>query len=208
VEVVVFGLVAVVFLAIAGYAAWNAPARRARRLLAATPVTPVGALRPGERARVSGRVVLREVIESPLSGERCAAFHLKIEAKQGKNSWRTVVEDEQGAPFTVEDPSGTCFVDPRGTRLHLTFDRTGSTGTFDDPSPAEAAVFERYGVSSTTLLGFNRVLRLSEAVLAEDEAVTLLGVVEVVEVDGAPALTLVPDPEHGLVVTDHHSVTG
>ena len=198
--VVAVGMVGLV--AVLGGVWWFSAEQRARRLLASRPIQPVGPLRPGELARISGRVVLRSDTRSPFSDTPCAAFHLKIETRQGENSWRTVAEDDHSEPFDVVDDTGTCHVDPAGSKIFLTFDRKGASGTFDDPSTAEQAVLERYGVEGTSMLGLNRTLRYQEATLSADEEVTLLGRVAIVELDGEPVLTLVPDDEHGLVLTD------
>lgn len=181
---------------------WFSAEQKARRLLAAHPIRPIGELRPGELARVAGTVRVLGDTVGPLTRVSCAAYHVKIEEKHGKNSWRMQAEDQHAEPFDAEDGTGTLHVDPRGSKLFLTFDGEGRTGMFDNPSPAEAELLERYGVASTSLLGFNRVLRFQEALLSDGEHVTILGRVEIVEVGGAPVLTLVPDAEHGLVVTD------
>jgi hypothetical protein len=182
---------------------WNSPVQRAIRLLHSVPQTPVGSLRPGQRARISGRTLLRDALVAPFGGTRCAAFHMRIDEPQGKNSWRTLAKDEACVPFLVEDATGACFVDPRGTTLHLQFDPETQQGLFQEPGPNQRSVLEKHGIEVTNSLGFHRQLRFREAVLAEGETVSLLGVVEIIEIDGVPTLTLVPDPEHGLVLTDH-----
>jgi hypothetical protein len=201
-----FAIFAAVVLAF-GAMWWFSPDQRRRRLLSGTEVVSIASLRPGQRARITGRVAVQEGLRSPLSGTRCAAYQLHVEEHAGKNNWRSVATDDQCEPFAITDASGTCVVDPRGQHLLLTFDESANSGTFDDPTPAEAAVYERYGVKSTSILGLNRQLRIREATLAHDEAVTLLGLVDITEVGGVPTLSLVPDPEHGLVVSDHSDLT-
>jgi hypothetical protein len=147
--------------------------------------------------------VLRAALEAPLGGRRCAAFRVVVEEKHGKNGWRQLGEDAEATAFVLADGSGECHVDPRGHVPRLRFDGAGHTGLFDGPSAAEARVYERLGLSSTSFLGLNRTLRIREASLDEGETTSVLGRVEVVEVDGAPVLTLVADGELGLVVTDY-----
>ncbi len=202
-EFVTVGIFLVIAAVVVGYTWYNSEAQRTKRLLADHPPIPVAQLRPGELVRVRGHVVLRESLEAPLGGHRCAAYHVVVEEKHGKNSWREVGRESQATAFVIRDESGECFVDPRGHAPRLSFDGSGDSGTFDNPTPAEARVYERMGLSSTNVLGFNRQLRIKEASLDDGEQASVFGRAEIVEVDGAPALTIVADVEHGLVVTDY-----
>ncbi len=204
-QILLFFVFLAVMLAIVGYQAWNAPAAVARRKLRAVEAAPIGGLRPGQRVKVTGSVVLRSALSSPFRESRCAYWAATVEEKAGKNSWRTVVDQWEGAAFWIEDPSGRVYVDPGGDKLALATTRAGASGTFDDPGPDEARALERLGLESTNFFGLNRQLRYAEASLDDGELVAVLGEVAVVEVDGEPALALVSGAGE-LVVSDAEDV--
>lgn len=184
---------------------WSSGPQVARRRLRAVQVRPAASLRPGEVVKVSGRVALREALESPLRGAACAHWSAQIREKVGKNSWKVRAELSESRPFWLEDASGRVYVDLRSESLSLQTARQGASGLLDDPGPREQALLERAGMAAVGSIGFNRVLGYHEASLDEGERVAVLGVAAVVEVDGEPALAIVPGPE-GLVVSDRADV--
>lgn len=186
----------------AAYSWWNAPHRIAARKLKALPASPIQALRPGGTAKVTGRVVLQATLEAPISGKACAYWQIAIREKIGKNNYTTVSDEWEGTAFSIDDGTGAVHIDPRGTKLALSTTMAGRSGTFDDPSGAEALYLERIGVSATTMLGLNRALQFHESSLHDGEQVSAMGTVEITVVDGEPVLTLVPGVDGELVISD------
>ncbi|MEZ4236326.1 MAG: hypothetical protein R3F59_09225 [Myxococcota bacterium] len=197
--VLVFGIIGAVF-GFAFFAWWSSAPQVAKRTLRAMPEQPIGQLRPGQRVKVRGRVVVREALESPFHGWRCAYWQVKVEEKRGKH-WHDRAVQHEGRAFFLEDATGRVYVDPAGDRLPLDLDRAGGSGTFDDPTPREEAALVELGIDPTTMLGFNRLLRFHEASLDEGEEVCAAGEVALLEVDGEPVLALVPGQD-GLIVSD------
>jgi hypothetical protein len=87
-------------------------------------VNPISTLprRRGAPVVVRGRVVPRDLIDSPLSGERCVYYRYLVEewraasaipeALGGGGLWFAVEGDEAICEFYVEDPSGRALVLP------------------------------------------------------------------------------------------------
>ena len=83
-------------------------------------VDPAASLRhrAGERVTVRGRVVPREPIVSPLSGERCVYYRYLVEEWRassvpmgtGGGLWVAVERDEAICEFYLEDESGRALV--------------------------------------------------------------------------------------------------
>jgi hypothetical protein len=192
---------------VVAYQLWYAPAAVAERALRAMPATSASGLRPGERVKVTGRIVLRAKLTSPFGGSTCAYWLATVEEKAGKDSWRTLVERWEGRGFWVDDGTERVWVDPDGEKLPLRRESAGRSGTFDDPSSREAQALAELGVDPTGLLGFNRTLRFHESSLDEDERVSVAGVVKLTEIDGVPALSLVGG-EEGLLVSDALDIHG
>lgn len=189
-------------LGVAGYGWWNAPHRVAARKLKAVPAVAIRGLQPGQTVKVTGKVVLQVPLEAPISGQSCAYWQVTVREKVGKNNYHTVSEQWEGTAFTIDDGTGTVHVDPRGTKLALASTVAGRSGTFDDPSGAEALYLDRIGVSATSMLGLNRTLQFHESSLHDGEQVSVMGAVEIAVVDGEPVLTLVHDGNGELVVSD------
>lgn len=79
-------------------------------------------VRLGRRAVVRGRVVARDLIESPLSGERCVYYRYSLEEWRrssvpigfgSEGFWVLVERDEAIAEFYVQDETGRAVVFPK-----------------------------------------------------------------------------------------------
>lgn len=92
-----------------------------RRLFSRKP-SPIAALarRRGARVVVRGRVVPRDLIDSPHSGERCVYYHYLLEELRGPAVtfpgagpvWTVIGGDEAICEFYVEDDSGRALIVP------------------------------------------------------------------------------------------------
>ncbi|HNC98862.1 MAG TPA: GIDE domain-containing protein, partial [Myxococcota bacterium] len=165
-------------------------------------------LRQGMRARVRGTIAGSDgLLTAPLSGRRVAWYRATVSEhrKHGKRShWHTIIEEERGQDFLLQDATGQCKIRMDRARVASNTDAATRSGTFDDPSPDEQAFLDRYRRSSTGLFGLNRQLRYAEQVLEEGEAVTVLGRVTDTGADsfGPSVAELGADPELGLLVSD------
>jgi hypothetical protein len=198
--VVVGGIVAI------GFGSWwFGAAQVAKRKLRAVPVQPISGLRPGERVKVSGRVVLeRRRLKSPFRGVPCAYWAAKVREKTGKH-YHDRAEQWESVPFWLDDGTGKVRIDPGGRKLPLPYEDVGRSGTFDDPTPEEQDALARLGLTSENWLGMNRQYRFEEASLDDDEQVAVIGEVVIEEIDGEPVLTLTEGAE-GLVISDAFGV--
>jgi hypothetical protein len=74
---------------------------------------PIAELRPGYTATVRGRVVARDLMESPLTGDRCVYYHYTVEQWRrsgvvgaGDGFWHVADRDEAILEFYIQDRDG------------------------------------------------------------------------------------------------------
>jgi hypothetical protein len=87
------------------------------------------ALRPGARVVIRGRVVPRDLIDSPLSGARCVYYRYLLEEWRAASVlpevlgatglWFAVDGDEAICEFYVEDASGRALVVPERADVEI-----------------------------------------------------------------------------------------
>ena len=177
-------LILFVFVAFAGGMAVNwyfSAERRGRQLLARTEISRIGDFPQQGVGRVVGKVVevVGEPLISPASGKACAYFSFAIrERRGGKNKyWATLFSASEARDFWIEDASGRALVHAlAGATWVVVKDVHGQSGTFDDPSPDEDALFRRYGIDPQGLLGWNKTLEFFEQSVELGEVVSVLGV--------------------------------
>jgi len=193
-----------------------------RRELRKAPLRRIADLAEGERARIVGGVKpFERTLTSPLSGRPCVLYTVLVQRRvqSGKNSrWKTVIDDQQGVPFIVDDDSGRAIVDPTNARISLETDTRTRSGTFDDPTPAEQAYLASHGVSGQGWV-FNNTMRYIEAVVEEHEVIAVLGAgVREPDPDARPSggeyrsemptrLRLTSSAQHPLVISDAEGTT-
>lgn len=192
-----------------------------RRELRKAKRFPIGQLPEGVRGRIVGRAYpLMEPLQAPLTGRPCVYFIATLEQRvqHGKtSSWRTVVTDSRAQVFGVRDESGRAIVDPSLARISLDFDNKSTSGTFDNPTPAEEAFLARHNQTGKSWV-FNKYLRYREAIIGVDEPVAILGSgIREPDPDAPPAeayrgdaptrLRLTSSAAHPLVISDSHDTT-
>ena len=162
----------------------NAPQERALKWqLANAPRTPIGRLRSGSVACVSGRVRgAGELLQAPLSGRRCLAFQITVDETAAGES-RSVTRLVRASPFWIDDGTGRALVDP-GARFALALVRDMAVRTsWSDERPGDPLrdFLESQGVV-TTSCGAPRRLPCREGVIEEGVTVAVGGYV-IEEVD-------------------------
>ena len=87
----------------------------------------VATLMRGRRATVRGRVVARDLLESPVHGVRCVYYRTLIEEWRassvigpigGGGFWTVIEQDEAIAEFSIQDESGRALVAPERARVN------------------------------------------------------------------------------------------
>jgi hypothetical protein len=201
---VVFTLIAVAAAIIGGI--FFSRDARARRKLARTPVQAIAAATPGTTARLTGTIaVLDEQLTAPMSGRRCAYYLATVHEyrSNGKSgSWVEILREERHVDFLVRDSSGAAHVVMDVPHVVVVRDHNTRSGTFDDPTPTEAAFLEAYSKKSTNFLGLNRSMKYSEGTLEFGEEITVLGATR--RGEGDIRLVIESPLEGGqLLLTDH-----
>ena len=86
---------------------------------------PLADVRSGSRSTVRGIVVPRDLIESPLTGDRCVYYQYTVEEWRqsrvtgvaGDGFWQMTESDEAIAEFYIHDDSATAIVAPHSARV-------------------------------------------------------------------------------------------
>lgn len=86
---------------------------------------PLSELRAGVMATVRGVVVARDVMESPLNGDRCVYYSYTVEewreshvvGQVGEGFWRLVERDEAILEFYLQDGRDRAIVSPHRARV-------------------------------------------------------------------------------------------
>jgi hypothetical protein len=122
-----------------------------------------------------GRVVgvaqaLHKTLTAPLTGRPCVYYEVKVVDRNK----RRVLHERGAAPFLLLDGEVRAIIDPQYAELAVDFDVHTTSGTFDDPTSAEAALLARHGQRDRGWI-FNRALRYEEAVIAIGETTAVFG---------------------------------
>ena len=172
------GLLIVGFVVALVVIAWYFSAEaKTRRALRAAPRVSIAQFPEGAPARIVGRVEDGERLIAPLSGRPCVFYQAIVEQyhSNGKSgSWRTIIREERGIPFALDDGTGRALIDPLGARLAVEKDSTTRSGSFDDATETEEAFLARHGVQSKGWM-FNKKLRYREGALEIGETIAVCG---------------------------------
>lgn len=173
--------------------------------------------RTNELTKTTGKVLhVHEPLIAPYSGRQCVAYHIKIEHHRstGKSShWRTLVSEYDIQDFFIEQSGEVAMVkpteNPKNYMSYMVSDSSANSGTFNDPTPKFQSVLNRYGIDSTTILGFNKRLRYTERIIEVGEEITVGGIAKWKEVNeplsqyGSTRIaTLESSAEQKLIITD------
>lgn len=157
-----------VAVTVLGYAVWMQPRRRARRVLRRAASTPIGDIKHGEWAKITGIVSpLAPLLRSPVADDECIGFRVDVERVDGAHP---VVFDRQACgAFSVADKTGT--VDVEGPFL-FGLDTDG-----DDYATRRAKLLAalQAAAGSPVELAPYRGLAFPEALLKPGDRVTVVG---------------------------------
>ncbi len=86
---------------------------------------PLSEIRPGDAAMIQGRVIARDILTSPLTGERCVYYQYTIEqwrasrvAGVGSDGfWELHETDEAIAEFYVQDSAARAIIAPQRAQI-------------------------------------------------------------------------------------------
>jgi hypothetical protein len=161
------------FLAYFCVYAYMAPKRRITRALRAARLSRLADLPENTVGRVAGVVrTLGEPLTAPLSGRVCVYYVAKVE--DNANPRNTLLVEEKGVPFIVEDDSGRAVIDPTNAKVTLVFDHESDTVNSTWTTPEQEALLVRYGISSKGFMGA-KPMHFSEAIIESGEKVAVLG---------------------------------
>jgi len=158
-----------------------------RRKLKKAPARKIMNFVNGETARITGRVELTgEPLTAPLSGRRCAYFHVLVEQQvsTGKGAhWQKYIEEEVAGRFGIRDGKHCATIDCSQVKSYIVGDRKYSSGFMHDAEENLRRYLARHSKGSTNVLGWNKTLRYREGIIEEGETIAVLGKGEWVRAD-------------------------
>jgi hypothetical protein len=142
----------------------------------AIPRYSLDAFPEATRGRVTGVVkpLERRVLEAPVSGRLCVYHEIQI---LDVRDWIKVplARERRSVPFVLEDETGRAIVDPEHARVECDFDeRTFSKAAFDADA-RQRALLDRFSLLERDWSKSTGGIRYTEAVIALDETITLIG---------------------------------
>lgn len=148
-----------------------------RRRVRGLPLHTIAQTPAGTDVRVCGRVVRQQdqpVLEAPLSGKRCAAYHVVWEERHGTSRggrWVRMGEEQRATHFTLVDATGRADVDGRSLTLMLDPNHHAGAGVlrFGD------ARLDAFLAAHAPALLHRPNVRVRESVLEFDHAVAVVG---------------------------------
>lgn len=174
-----------------------------RRGLARLPTIAVRAVKPGQEAKVEGKVRYHEVpLEAPLSGRRCAFYAVRVEVHTEGKGWMPLILEEKGEDFWIEDDTGKLLVRAAGGKIVAVHDASLHSAALSDKRAVNVDAFlARHGHKrdGANLDEPHKQFRFFEGVLEEGEVVTARGVGVLAGGADAGALEL-HAPRHGHVL--------
>jgi hypothetical protein len=148
----------------------------------------VSGLAPGTLVEVKGTLRCEEPLTSEMAGERCAYYSSKVVREYLERDYddddndvgsdrrsEVVAQNEQFAPFTVEDPTGSVTVSAEGAEV----DARQVVDRFERNTGSEGSSIT-LGGATINLGGGERTLgyRYTESILPVDASVYVLGTVQ------------------------------
>ncbi|HCT29747.1 MAG TPA: hypothetical protein DIW31_03200 [Bacteroidales bacterium] len=133
----------------------------------------------GDIAKVVGKVEFAgEPLIAPLSGRRCAQYHVLVEEQvsSGKSShWKTIIEEEVVGKFVIRDGRHCAHINNQKVKSYLVEDRKYSSRHGHDATPELERFLNAHGQKSEGFFGWNKNIRYKEGVLEEGELIAAVG---------------------------------
>jgi hypothetical protein len=170
---------------------WNGPVQRHRRWLARAPAVPAKDLVPGAVQKVTGVIEPIEALTSPIEGAACVFWDLTV--RLGSGSWGRDLRRRVAAPFWLNDGTARVYVDLVGVVVNL--ERTYAPNAWFVPSDGERNALAVFGLKPSGWLRYT----LFTARLDVGARVSVMGRVDIREVDGKACFMLVSDEKTGML---------
>ena len=147
-----------------------------KRLIENIPTSKIRSLAIGF-AEVKGKIIKRdELLESPLSKEKCVYYKLDVEVlrrTRRSHYWQNIIKMEKGIRFHLKDNTGKILVDPTGAKLDLPVDFEFEDG-FGKRLPESVKEFSKLNNLNMSGL-FKKTYRFIEYYIKENEDLYILG---------------------------------
>lgn len=160
---------------------YNSPGKKIMRSLKKSPAKPINSVRDGMLVRLHGVAKLaQEPLIAPLSGRKCVYYHIQVEQKGDKNSWRQILSEFKNQNFYLQVGNELALVKAQAkhrTLFHLVADHNLRSGWRNDATPTMEEFLNKHGKRSTSMLfNLNKTLRYKEAIIEPGEQIVVKGI--------------------------------
>jgi len=139
----------------------------------------IAQLEDNMRARVTGTVrLLRDVaLPGALTGRSCVFYRAEVcgpGSTRELSRRKTLIVEELGLLFVIEDETGRAIIDPTDARIDLLPDVWSTTETWRRPTPRTDALLARHGFTQYSA-HWRSCLWCGESVIRAGDRVTVVG---------------------------------
>lgn len=153
-----------------------------RRALSRVPAFELDALPENVCGRVTGVVrPLGPVLEAPLSGRPCVYYAVTIRARHRQRN-RELAWEDRAVNFVLEARGQRVVIEPSHAKVSARYDFASTSKAAFDADPRQRGLLERHRLVQRDWF-WTDWMRYEEAVIAVDQAITVMG-----------AAVRVPDP--------------
>lgn len=178
-----------IIIIVALYKYFNSKKQIVNRAISTREVTPMKDVKSGDYVRIQGEIVASgEVIRAPLTGRKCVYYSVKVVKRMNEigagitlsngrpgSLWSTIVEDEMMADVIIKDGDYYAILDCDQPKAYLVPDRNFESGFMNEAPKVLERYLNKYGHSSTNLIGNNVSTKYEEGVLETGEKVVIKG---------------------------------
>ena len=149
--------------------------RRHRRIMREATRYGIADMPESTVGKIVGRVrpLQKTLLEAPLTGRLCVYYEACIDAMMGATRLRTIVIEQEGMPFQVDDGSGRALIDPAHARISTGIDSI-TRSTLKLHSERQRELLVRHDIRRMYVPSADS-LRYREAILECDELVAVVG---------------------------------
>ncbi|MCD6066988.1 MAG: hypothetical protein K0S33_1814 [Bacteroidetes bacterium] len=149
-----------------------------KRKIRKTEGKNIGEVQEGEVVKIKGSVVFRgKTLIAPLSGRKCAYYHVIITHGQGKNRHEWINEEKAG-DVIIQNGKHFAIITTDIVKTYIHPDKSYNSGFLNNATPRLEKYLQKHGEKSEDWLGLNKTLDYKEGILEEGEVIAVVGKAE------------------------------
>jgi hypothetical protein len=149
--------------------------RRHRRIMRDARRFSIDNMPESTVGKITGRVrpLAKTLLEAPLSGRLCVYYEACVDVMMGATRLRTIVVEQEGMRFQLDDGTGRAQIDPAHARISTGIDSI-TRSTLKLQSERQRELLVRHHIDQLRVPSADS-LRYREAILECDEMVAVVG---------------------------------